>query len=232
VKKIGSSYSPDLLDRLAMLRFLSEKGLPIFSDPPKIKRVLGRLSCTVTLRSGDIPMPPTVITEEIDRAVAAVEEFGKAVLKPHYTSKARGMRVVEAGQDVRQKVLDFHEAGNVVLYVQKMIDLPGRDLGLAFLGGEFLGCYARIGSENSWNTTTRSGGKYQPYEPSDEILELARRAQAMFQLDFTSVDIAETSDGPLVFEVSAFGGFRGLMEANKIDAADLYADYVLKKLES
>ncbi len=232
VKKIGSSYSPDLLDRLAMLRFLSEKGLPIFSDPTNIKRVLGRLSCTVTLRSGDIPMPPTVITEDIDRAVAAVEEFGKAVLKPHYTSKARGMRVVEAGPKAYQQVVDFHDAGNEVLYVQKLVDLPGRDLGLAFLGGEFLGCYARIASEDSWNTTTRSGGKYEPYEPSDEILELARRAQALFELDFTCVDIAETSEGPLVFEVSAFGGFRGLLEANRIDAAELYADYVLRKLES
>lgn len=230
IKKIGAPYSPDLLDRLAMLRCLHESGLPIFSAPFKIKRVLGRLSCTVTLRVGEIPMPPTVITEDIDQACRAIEKMGKAVLKPLYTSKARGMRVVEAGNDVHRRVTEFHDAGNEVIYVQKMLTLPGRDLGLVFLGGQYVGCYARAGDGRSWNTTTRSGGKYQPHEPSEQVIALARKAQDLFELDFTCVDIAESDEGLMVFEVSAFGGFRGLMEANGIDAADLYSDYVLKKI--
>ena len=31
IKKIGTPYAPELLDRLAMLRFLAETGLPVFS---------------------------------------------------------------------------------------------------------------------------------------------------------------------------------------------------------
>jgi tetrahydromethanopterin:alpha-L-glutamate ligase len=34
----------------------------------------------------------------------------------------------------------------------------------------------------------------------------------------------------VVFEVSAFGGFRGAKEGIGIDAAALYCDYVLEKL--
>jgi ribosomal protein S6--L-glutamate ligase len=49
-------------------------------------------------------------------------------------------------------------------------------------------------------------------------------------LDFTCVDVAETNEGPLVFEVSAFGGFRGLLDANGIDAADVFSSYVVDKL--
>ena len=70
----------------------------------------------------------------------------------------------------------------------------------------------------------------QPCAPSDEVLKLAERAQAPFGLDFTCVDVIETEQGPQVFEVSAFGGFRGLHEAAGIDAAGLYVDYVLRKL--
>jgi ribosomal protein S6--L-glutamate ligase len=44
------------------------------------------------------------------------------------------------------------------------------------------------------------------------------------------VDVAEAADGPIVFEVSAFGGFRGLWEGCGIDAAGLYAGYILEKL--
>lgn len=231
VKKIGKTYSPDMLDRLAMLRYLQGRGVRVFSDPARMKRVLDRLSCTVTLRHAGIPMPPTVVTENIDGALEAIEAFGTAVLKPLYTSKARGMKVVKAGPDARRELEAFRAAGNQILYVQKMLDLPERDLGVAFLGGRFLGCYARLGRSESWNTTVFHGGVYHPHDPSTEILELAERAQAPFGLDMTCVDIAETDEGPVVFEVSAFGGFRGLLEASQIDAADRYADYVLEQLQ-
>lgn len=83
-------------------------------------------------------------------------------------------------------------------------------------------------SGDAWNTTIHSGGHYEAYEPSPRILEIARRAQALFKLDFTGVDVAETERGPMVFEVSAFGGFSGLRDACQVDAARRYADYVLE----
>ena len=59
---------------------------------------------------------------------------------------------------------------------------------------------------------------------------MAHRAQALFDLDFTCVDVVETAEGPMVFEVSAFGGFRGLQEACGVDAAGAYADHVVHTL--
>ncbi|MGB5427491.1 MAG: ATP-grasp family protein, partial [Gammaproteobacteria bacterium] len=64
------------------------------------------------------------------------------------------------------------------------------------------------------------------------IIELAQRAQALFGMDFTTVDVAETNNGPIVFEVSAFGGFRGALEGIGIDAAAMYADHVLRQLSA
>jgi ribosomal protein S6--L-glutamate ligase len=43
------------------------------------------------------------------------------------------------------------------------------------------------------------------------------------------VDIALTDQGPVVFEVSAFGGFKGALEGCDIDAASVYADYILQE---
>lgn len=232
IKKIGARYSPLLLDRLELLRFVAESGVPVFSSPLAIMRTLDRLSCTVTLRLGGIPMPPTVITESPAEALAAVERFGSAVFKPLYTSKARGMEVIDDGPDALARIADFH-AHNPVMYIQQKIDIPGRDLGIVFLGGQYLTTYARCSTDaSSWNTTTASGGKYAPAQPEPELIDLARRAQALFGLDFTCVDVVETAQGPLVFEVSAFGGFRGILEACGMDAAGLYADYVLEKIRA
>ncbi len=229
IKKVGARYSPALMDRLEILRFLNERGLPMFSNPYYIMRVLDRLSCTVTLKSGGIPMPETTITEDAGAAEQAVDRYGEAVFKPLYTSKARGMTVIRAGSGARSEIDDFR-AKYGIMYIQKKLDLGGQDLGVAFMGGEYLTTYARCGDGSSWNTTTNSGGKYRAYSPSEETIALARKAQDLFGLDFTCVDVAETAEGPMVFEVSAFGGFRGIQTAGGMDAAALYVDYVLERI--
>jgi len=234
IKKIAPNYSPAALDRLEVLRIPESRGVRIFSPPEHILRLVDRLACTVTLTSNEIPIPPTRVTESIDHTLQAINDFGSVVLKPLYSTKARGMAVLDSREGetaLREQLQTFHQS-NPHIYVQRRIPSLERDMGLAFLGGEFLGAYARVSGKSAWNTTIRAGGKYHRCKPSNEIVRLAQRAQAPFGLDFTTVDIAETSEGPVVFEVSAFGGFRGVLEGAGIDAAAAYADYAIAQLQN
>jgi len=229
VKKVGVTYSPNLLDRLEILRFLAERGVRVFSDPLRILRVLDRLSCTVTLRQAGIPMPPTTVTEDVDLALDALESYGEAIVKPLYSTKARGMFILKNGNGARGQLEAYREEHQLI-YLQKTIPLNGMDLGVVFLGGKYLTTYARRQEAGAWNTTTASGGKYAPFDPPQDIIDLAHKAQALFGLDFTCVDVAMTEQGPYVFEVSAFGGFRGVTEARDIDPARLFVDYALRRI--
>ena len=234
VKKISASYSPATLDRLEMLRVAEAAGVRVFSPASNILRLIDRLSCTVTLRNAGIPMPATRITEDIELAFGAVADFGSAVFKPLYSTKARGMCVIDASDgehEVRSRINAFH-AANPVMYIQRRIDLPGRDLGMVFLAGDYLGCYARVPQGDAWNTTIESGGRYAAHQATPQEIEVAHAAQAPFGMDFTTVDVAQTADGPVVFEVSAFGGFRGAREGIGIDVAGLYVDYAINYLEN
>lgn len=233
VKKISAEYSPSTLDRLEMLRMLENRGVRVFSKVASILRLIDRLSCTMTLHAAGIPMPPTRITESQAAAANALHEFGSAVFKPLYSTKARGMLVIGRHDppDEMERQIERFQATNPVMYIQKRLDLPGQDLGMVFLGGDYLGSYARVGGDNAWNTTIHSGGHYQGYQADDSLIELGHRAQALFDLDFTTVDVAETEQGPVVFEVSAFGGFRGALEGMGIDVAERYVAYVLRELK-
>lgn len=232
VKKIAKEYSPDALDRVELIRALEGSGVRVFSRPESMYALIDRLSGTVRLRQGGIPMPPTVVTESLDEGEAAVRRLGAVMGKPLYTSKARGMEVMRAEDPELRAKLEQFKAANPVMYLQQLVDIPGRDLGVVFLGGEYLATYARVSSSGSGITSTSQGGKYEAHEPSAEIIELARKAQALYDLDFTCVDVVETADGPKVFEVSAFGGFRGLLEACKVDAAARYADYAIATIQA
>jgi len=232
VKKISAVYSPTTLDRLELLRVAEQAGVRVFSPALSMLRLIDRLSCTVTLRNADIPMPDTRVTEDIAVAIQTVRDFGSAVFKPLYSTKARGMTIIDAEQgsdELERSIRDF-SANNQMMYIQRKINLPGRDLGMVFLAGNYLGTYARVPQGEAWNTTIHSGGRYAAHTPSDDVIELAHRAQAPFNMDFTTVDVAETDSGPIVFEVSAFGGFQGTKDGIGIDAAALYVDHALKEL--
>jgi ribosomal protein S6--L-glutamate ligase len=234
VKKIGSVYGPEMLDRLELLRFVEARGVPVFSSPERILRMVNRVACTATLAAEGFPMPPTILTEDRERAIEAIRTFGEAVVKPIYSTKARGFRLLDADRPQAEltQELDDHarETGHPLFYIQQKMDLSGRDLGIAFLAGAHLGTYARVAGEGAWDTTIHSGGRYEPFEADPEVVELAHRAAARFGLTLAGVDVALTPKGPMIFEVSAFGGFRGLRDGLGLDAAALLADYVMSRL--
>jgi len=79
-------------------------------------------------------------------------------------------------------------------------------------------------------TTIRAGGRYVAADPPVEAIDLAVRAASHFGLVFTGVDLMETPDGDFtLLEVSAFGGFRGLLDGCGIDAAPALAQVLLRR---
>ena len=232
VKKLDESYSPQNLDRIEVLHYLQARGVRVFSRPERIGRLINRLSCTVEMGAAGVPMPETFVTEDPEEATHAILTYGGAVLKPLYSTKARGMRLVESSDpgEVRSVVDEFQAEGNRTVYIQKRVPMPDRDLGVVFIGETYLATYARVKGEGAWNTTTQAGGSYACEVIDEATIEMARQARDLFELDFTVVDVVQSEVGTFVFEVSAFGGFRGVHEGCGVDAAGAYVDHVQAQL--
>jgi ribosomal protein S6--L-glutamate ligase len=230
IKKLGAEYTPFLYDRLEVLDFLESQGKKFFPAPDKVRRLINRYSCTKELCMGEVPMPDTAVTESPVEAEKVLADFGTAIVKPLFTSKSRGMIKLDSGPQALRSLEQFHKEFNTI-YLQKIVQHPGYDLGVCFLGDKYLGTYARVGNKDGWNTTTKEGGHYEKKEPSEEVLNIANKAREIFNLDFTCVDVVETQEGPKVFEVSAFGGFKGLKESAGLNLAHEYAQYVIDKLK-
>jgi tetrahydromethanopterin:alpha-L-glutamate ligase len=233
VKKIGDTAGGwTVRERLQILRHWEASGVPVWSAPDRLEVAVDRYRMTVELVRAGLPVPETVITEDVGEAVATVERFGVAVLKPLFTSKGRGMVRLDSSLDVR-RILEGHRADNAdPFYLQRFVKHPGRDLGVAVLDGRCLGAYWRIAGDGQWMTTVFSGGRYAPADPPAEAIALAERAARHFGLLFTGVDLIETDGGFTVLEVSAFGGFRGLLDGCGVDAAPRLADAVLGRTAS
>ena len=232
VKKLGDTADGwAVQERINMLRHLEASGTPVWSPPACLEVAVNRYRMTCELVRAGLPVPETIVTEDMDEAAGAVERFGSAVLKPLFTSKGRGMQRLDPAMDLRA-ALERHRAdGHGPFYVQRFVKHPGRDLGVAVLDGRYLGAYWRVAGEHPWMTTVLSGGRYARAEPPADAIDLALRAANHFGLLFTGVDLIEDPEGGLtVLEVSAFGGFRGLLRGCAIDAAPMLADLVLRRI--
>jgi ribosomal protein S6--L-glutamate ligase len=225
VKKIGDTAGGwAVRERLQILRHLEAGGVPVWSGPGQIEAAVDRARMTVELVRGGLPMPETIITEDVAEAVAAVERFGSAVLNPLFTSKGRGMHRLDASLDLPRLLAAHARETPGPFYLQRFVKHPGRDLGVAVLDGQYLGAYWRVAGHDQWMTTILAGGHYERADPPDEVIDLACRAAA-----HTGVDLIESDEGYRILEVSDFGGFRGLLEGCGVDAAPLLAAAVCRR---
>jgi len=231
IKKMGRTQNANLIDQLALLELLEQQGAVFVSSPADLKNVISRLSCTSRLHQHGLPMPPTFIGTNIDSALAWLRKYGPAILKPLYSTKAEGMLVLDDEVKART-VLDEHfQKGEKIIYLQKKLNLSGSDYGLVFIGGAYIGAYSRISDGSEWHTTTKNGRRYDAFDPSPELIALGQQANNAFNLDMLSVDIAISKEqGPVLFEVSAFGAYQGMKEGRNVDLAKLVADYTLLKV--
>jgi ribosomal protein S6--L-glutamate ligase len=231
VKKIGDTAGGwAVRERLQILRHLEAGGVPVWSAPDRIEAAVDRARMTVELVRAGLPVPETVITEDVTEAAAAVARFGSAILKPLFTSKGRGMQRLGPSLDLPRLLACHAQEQPGPFYLQRFVKHPGRDLGVAVLDGAYLGGYWRVAGRDQWMTTILAGGRYERAEVPADVIGLAVRAAAHFGLLFTGVDLIESDEGYRVLEVSAFGGFRGLLDACGIDAAPLVAAAVLRRV--
>jgi len=231
VKKLGDTADGwAVQERIGMLRHLEASGVPVLSAPDHLHVAVNRYRMTCELVRAGLPVPPTTVTEDIDEAAAAVAGLGTAVIKPLFTSKGRGMRRLEPTRDLRSELEAHRDSGLGPFYLQRFVKHPGRDLGVAVLDGRCIGAYWRVAAGEQWMTTILSGGRYEKAEIAPEIADMAVAAARHFGLAFTGVDLIEDSDGRFsVLEVSAFGGFRGLLNGCGVDAAPMLAELVLRR---
>ena len=199
----------------------------VFSPARAIADAQDRYRMTQRLSQGGIPIPRTVVAETAEDAAEAVRRWGRAVVKPLFTSKGTGMLVLTADAPLRMALRRWQREWRMPFYVQEYVPHAGRDIGVAVLAGRVLGAYYRVARRDTWLTTTSAGGHYETCPVTPEIERLALRAADVFGLTFTGVDLVEGPDGYLAYEVSAFGGFGGLWRTQGIDAARLYAEHVV-----
>jgi RimK family alpha-L-glutamate ligase len=213
-----------IIYRVDALHWIEDHGVPVVNAPRAIERSVDKFYTTALLHEAGLPTPDTIVCESMTDAMAAVREFGDAVIKPIFGSMGHGL-VRVSDPDVAFRVTRSLEQIKSVFYVQRAVDHGGRDVRAFVVGGRVLGAIERAAADGDWRANVARGASAHPRELSSEWAQLAIQAADIVGADYAGVDLIQGRDGSVfVLEVNGIPGWQGLQQATGIDVAAAIVD--------
>jgi ribosomal protein S6--L-glutamate ligase len=136
------------------------------------------------------------------------------------------------------RVRDAKEAGPIIdtlseldqmICLQKFLPNPGEDIRVFVIDGEIVGAMKRKAAAHEWRSNIHIGGHGVAHKPSTAEAETSIKAAEAVGVEIAGVDLISFKYEPYVIEVNASPGFRGLLEATGINAAEKISQYAMSK---
>lgn len=225
VRPIGRGSLDEIIFQMDGLHKLAREGMPIINPPAAIERAVDKYYTLALLNERGIPVPRTVVTENIHEGMQAFRSFGgDAVIKPVFGSRGIGVARI-SDEDIAERVMRTLRFYKHVLYVQEFIGHGTRDIRTFVVGGKVVAGIFRVSS--SWKTNVSRGAVPKRFQVDPEVEALAVRASETLDCKIAGVDIMESERGLLVHEVNSQPGWRGLQTTTDVRIADEIAAFVI-----
>lgn len=214
----SSGGSEDMPYRLDVLCNLERSGLKVVNPPEAIRTAANKHICSYLFREHGLPTPDTILTTDLDAALDAIRDWGRAVVKPIFGFKGMDIHCVVDDED-SVKLLSSVIDSRGVLYLQRFISNPGRDIRVFVVDRDVPAAIYRLAPPGSWINNLSRGGSHRRCEVTGEIAGLAVEAAQAVGAVYAGVDLIEGEDGLQILEVNGTPSGRGIYEACGVNVA-------------
>jgi len=230
VRGLGMTTSTEaIFKRVDVLKQMHDSGILVVNSPESILSARDKLRSMQLLSAAGLPVPDTVVTEDLMMVVNTVKEWGKCVIKPLMGSMGYGAILV-GDPDVAYMVAKIWISHNQPVMVQKYMRSVNRDIRVFVVGNKVLGGIYRYAPEGSWKTNVAQGARVERADLNNEVKELALNAVEKLGLLYAGVDVGEFEGNYIIYEVNSMPNWLGFMEGTGINPAEHLADLVVTLL--
>jgi tetrahydromethanopterin:alpha-L-glutamate ligase len=252
VRDAGAGAFEGVSFRFDILRELEAEGIPVVNSPEAIRDAANKYHTSYLLAKTGLPVPETIAVQNVEAALRVISRFEDAIIKPVFGYKGKDIARVKGGEiqfsdrKVESSSLEailsklLEERG--MLYIQKFIENPGRDIRAFVVGGTAIGAIYRNAASGSWVNNLSQGGNADRCVLTEEQKELAEKAALAVGTTFAGVDIIEgfaekidkeikikpnqIEGKPQILEVNGTPSGKGIFDAWGINPAEYIINYI------
>lgn len=218
---------------------IEQMGIPVFNSSDAIRISDDKILTYQALAAQNLPIPKTIIAPkvfnseiELDYTVCeqALETLGlPMVIKEAFGSFGEQVYLVNTREELENKVKALQGKAFVL---QAFIDSSyGKDMRLHVVGDAVVAAMKRT-SATDFRANVTAGGKTQPYQPTNDEIEIAIAATKAIGADFAGVDLLFGANGfPIICEINSNAHIRSMFECTGINVADYIINYLIEKSE-
>jgi len=209
VRGVGSVTSMEtLLKRINTLAQLELSGVTLVNSTQGFMNARDKYRAAQLLSRAGVRVPETKLTEDVYVLTETVRTWGKTVIKPLIGSMGYGSLLV-TDPDIAFIIGKTWLSHSQPILIQKYMRSKDRDIRVFVVGDEVLGAIYRYKPENTWKTNVAQGAKVEKAPVDTELNELSIKAVKALGLDYAGVDVGETEEGYVVYEVNAMPNWQG-----------------------
>ena len=199
---------------LSIAAALHAQGAAIVNPYPVSVALRDKIVTSRILQLAGVPTPTSYVASQAVQ-LAPLLDVGPIVVKPYQGSEGVGVRVVRSVAD-----LATVPVGREPVFAQRYHPPQGRDRKIYVVGDQLFGV------KKPFPAKTEAEQRGEPFTPSPELCDIARRCGQAFGIDFYSVDIIESEARPYVVDMCSIPGCGGVP-----DAPQRLASYLLAAAE-
>ncbi len=193
-----------------------------------ITRARNKVRTLQIMAKKGIPIPETLFSINPDNIEEQIKMLGgtPVIIKLQEGTQGIGVILAETQKSAKSILDTFYKMDTSVLMQEYIEEANGEDIRIIVVGNKVVASMKRSSALEEFRSNVHRGAETMAIIPTPEEQAIATDAVKYLGLGVAGVDLIRSNRGPLLIEVNASPGLRGIEEATGINVAREIVKYV------
>lgn len=175
-----------------------------------------------------IPIPETLFSINPDNIGEQIRILGGApvIIKLQEGTQGQGVILAESKKSAKSIIDTFYKMDTSILLQRYVEEANGEDIRIIVVGNKVVASMKRTSQLDDFRSNVHRGGEVEAIEISPKEKEIALKATRYLGLGVSGVDLMRAKNGPVLIEVNASPGLKGIEKATRVNVARHIVQYV------
>ncbi len=175
-----------------------------------------------------IPIPETLFSINPDNIEEQIKLLGgpPVIIKLQEGTHGQGVILAESKKSAKSIIDTFYKMDTSILLQRYIEEANGEDIRIIVVGNKVIASMKRTSDIDDFRANVHRGGETEAIQPTAKEQYIALNATKYLGLGVAGVDLMRSKKGPVLIEVNASPGLKGIEAATNINVAEHIIKFV------